>query len=309
VWDAVRGASVVYVLAQGPLQTIPFEGLVVGERDGGPRHWADDGPPVAYEPSASILAWLRSRPVGRGAGPDLVAVADPVFARERAAALRPAAGPEEIPAPRAVLRGSIDLPRVPGTGVEVDAVSQAVRNWLGEAARLRTLRRTDASEATLFAVATGPRFLHLATHGLVDETEAASFSALALTVPAAPAPGDDGFLTLADLFHRWRGKLAGTELVVLSACESARGEAQRDEAMFALPWGFLFAGARSVVGSLWQVDDQSTAFLMAEMYRRLPRGDRADPLRALAEARRATKAKHPHPHFWAPFVFTGAVDR
>jgi CHAT domain-containing protein len=54
------------------------------------------------------------------------------------------------------------------------------------------------------------------------------------------------------------------------------------------------------------VDDESTAFLMAEFYRRYVEGDGRDPLGALAEARRATKAKHPSPSRWAAFVFTGA---
>jgi CHAT domain-containing protein len=152
----------------------------------------------------------------------------------------------------------------------------------------------------------GPRFLHLATHGRIDETEAASFSGLALTMPERPGPSDDGFLTLRDLLQGWRGKLRGTELVVLSACESTKGELQKDEGMYSLPWGFLFAGARAVVGSLWEVDDRSTAGLMADLYGRLLAAGGRDPVGALAEARRATKAKHPHPYHWGPFVFTGA---
>ena len=69
------------------------------------------------------------------------------------------------------------------------------------------LPRCFEAGSALLDVATGPRFLHLATHGIVDETDTASFSALALTMPAVPVPGDDGFLTLVDLFSRWRGRL------------------------------------------------------------------------------------------------------
>jgi len=73
-----------------------------------------------------------------------------------------------------------------------------------------------------------------------------------------------------------------------------------------LPWGSCFAGARSAIGSLWRVDDESTALLMAGFYRRLLAKDGADACGALHEARRALRRSHPEPYYWAPFVFVGA---
>jgi CHAT domain-containing protein len=145
----------------------------------------------------------------------------------------------------------------------------------------------------------------LATHGLADETETASFSSLAVTVPRVPVPGDDGFLSLVDLFERWRDRLRGSDLVVLSACGSQRGRLEADEGMYALPWGFCFAGCPSVVASLWKVSDESTADLMSAFYVRLlaQRGERK--CEALAEARRVVARTHPDPYHWAPFVFLG----
>jgi tetratricopeptide (TPR) repeat protein len=395
-WDSIRGAARVYVMPHGPLNSVPFETLVVGDREGKPVYWADVGPPLAYEPSASVLSALRERPRSDGSGPDLVAVGDPVFAGGAAApswpdrgvlvtevppdgqaaalGLRPgdvlvsydgkdvgdpaslrarvqeaAEGRTDVPVafvrdgarrvvqarsgllgvglateppstagPRLLEQGPLaialrsaaergrGLAPLPATRREVQAISDAFRAVRGDEARVTTLLGKDATESAVFEATRSPRFLHFATHGLVDETETASFSALALTVPAVPVTGDDGTLTLVDLFSRWQGRLRGTELVVLSACESTKGKATRDESMYALPWGFLFAGARSVVGSLWRVDDDSTAFLMTEFYRRLLSTHGADPLAALSAARLATKAKYPHPYYWGAFVLSGA---
>jgi CHAT domain-containing protein len=93
-------------------------------------------------------------------------------------------------------------------------------------------------------------------------------ASLALTRPKEISPQDIGFLRLDDLLRDWRSKLDGTRLVVLSACDTGRGATVGDSAM-ALPWGFFFAGARTVVASLWRVDDEATALLMARFYENL----------------------------------------
>jgi len=128
-------------------------------------------------------------------------------------------------------------------------------------------------------------------------------SSLALTLPRTPTAEDDGFLTLADVLAGWRGALAGCELVVLSACETQKGYEQRDEGVFALPVGVLYAGAPSVIASLWRVDDASTAELFADFYRRL--ADGKGKLEAFTEARRELRKKYPEPYHWAPFVYIG----
>src|SRR6185295_12330838 len=86
-------------------------------------------------------------------------------------------------------------------------------------------------------------------------------------------PEDDGLLKLGDLLERWRGRLASCRLVVLSACRTSVGPTRRDDAPQALPFGFLYAGASSVISSLWAVDDASTRELMTEFYRHLLAGE------------------------------------
>lgn len=394
-WAAIRDVSMLYVSPDAELHAIPLEALVVGGTDEEPRYWLDEGPPIAYVASGSVLAWLRERDRdAKPTGPDLVAVGDPVFDREatswpsagvlvtevpegsggQRAGLRPGdvvvrfasrkiedadglaaaetaraeagdgvvvlqfvregatrtatisrgelgvrvsaqapdvAGPllaQELSkdggALAAAHRGTGRLLPLPGTRREV----QAIRKSLTEAkpgARAKVLLGEDATESALFDAARSPRFLHIATHGLVDESERASRSALALTPPQFVSPEDDGFLSLGDLLEHWRGRLAGTELVVLSACDSQRGKLARREGMLSLPMGFCYAGAPSVVGSLWKVDDAATADLMATLYGTLLEDDAPDKATALRDARRALRATHPHPYFWAPFVLVG----
>ena len=197
------------------------------------------------------------------------------------------------------------LSPLPGTRDEVREITQIVRGASPDASVV-TLVGRKATEDTLTDRANRPTILHLATHGLVDPFQGVREAALALTPPRMPVPGNDGFLALGDLLERWQGKLDGTALVVLSACESQTGKLDPHEGMLALPWGFCFAGARSVVASLWKVDDQGTRRLMVEFYKRLMQEEVLRPCEALHEARKAMKNTHPDPYDWSPFVFVGA---
>lgn len=203
----------------------------------------------------------------------------------------------------AALGRHVKLVPLPGTRLEAEAIAKA----LGGEGGLKTtlLLGEDATLPKLRQAAPQARYLHIATHGLADETEFASYSSLALTQPVTPTAMDDGFLTLADVLAGWRGALAGCEMVVLSACETQRGYEQRDEGVFALPVGFLYAGAPSVIASLWRVDDASTAGLFADFYGRLRGSGGREKLAAFIEARKAFKRKQPEPYFWAPFVYIG----
>ena len=279
VWDAVRSATQLFILPHGALHRLPFEALVVEHAQGQPVYWADRGPPVAYAPSASVLAGLRARGKGPAKPVRFVAVADPVF------------DASWVP--------------LPATRVEVQRVVGVVREAL-PTAQVTTMMGAQATEAALFAAADAPTYLHLATHGAVDPSQPAREAALILTRPADPTPDDDGLLTFGDLIERWQGRLEGTQMAVLSACDTQTGDIDESEGVLSLPWAFCFAGARSAVASLWQVDDQSTSALMAAMYERLLRSKDATPCDALHAARREVKAKRPDPYHWAPFVFVGA---
>jgi len=174
------------------------------------------------------------------------------------------------------------LAPLPGTRREAEAVGSF------------TLLGERATKQALFEVAGKAKIIHLATHQIADERDSYGYSRLALT---------GGFLNLYELFEHWRDRLNACELVVLSACESAKGPTQRDEGPYAMPLGFLYAGAPAVIGSLWRVDDQSTAELFVDFYRRLKNG--TPKLQAFTEARKALKKRYPQPYHWAAFVYIG----
>jgi CHAT domain-containing protein len=97
--------------------------------------------------------------------------------------------------------------------------------------------------------------------------------------------------------------LASADLVVLSACETQLGARSRGDDVVGLNRAFLYAGAPSVIASLWSVNDQATAVLMAAFYRELRAG--ASKAVALQRAQAETRALYPHPYYWAAFVLTG----
>jgi CHAT domain-containing protein len=159
-----------------------------------------------------------------------------------------------------------NLASLPGTGREAEAIATTIRSAGGS---VTILLREKATLAELESHISGQRFLHLATHGLTGSSRYPLEASLALTPPASPSLDDVGFLTLGRILQSWRGKLDGCELVVLSACDTQRGVI-RGDSHITLPWGFMFAGAPSVLASLWKVDDVAVVLLMSRFYENIP---------------------------------------
>ena len=110
----------------------------------------------------------------------------------------------------------------------------------------------------------------------------------------------DGWLNFYDIFNLD----LQAELVTLSACETGMNEVFPGDELFGLMRGFLYAGAPSLIVSLWMVNDRSTAELMRGLYGGLRQG--LSKRAALRQAQMAVKEKHHHPYFWAPFILMGA---
>jgi CHAT domain-containing protein len=106
--------------------------------------------------------------------------------------------------------------------------------------------------------------------------------------------------------HEVYGLELNADLVVLSGCETALGKEMRGEGLIGLTRGFMYAGARRVIASLWNVNDRATAKLMKRFYQRML-GQGMRPAAALREAQLATWKEQPDavPHLWAPFVLQG----
>lgn len=141
------------------------------------------------------------------------------------------------------------------------------------------------------------RIIHFACHGFLDE---GSPLRSALVLSDADAAGDDGLLQMREIY----GLNLGADLVVLSACQTAAGRLERSEGPMGLARPFFFAGARSVIASLWPVNDQSTVAFMHDFYRSLAAGHPAGE--ALHDAKkRMLKSPWAHPFYWASFMLQG----
>jgi CHAT domain-containing protein/Tfp pilus assembly protein PilF len=146
------------------------------------------------------------------------------------------------------------------------------------------------------------RLLHLATHGFFNK-----MNPLFSGIEFEPDADEDGTLNAYEI----QAMRLDADLVALSACDTALGgglmsDTPPGEDFVGLIRAFLSAGSRSVLATLWHVNDRSTLDLMQEFYQRLPAGDGAS---ALADAQRALKGRggrYEHPYFWAAFVLEGA---
>ncbi len=194
-------------------------------------------------------------------------------------------------------RGSLEL--LPATAPEAAQIAAiyGAKPVLGLAA-------TEARVRTQLASAT---IIHLATHGVFHPTVAAS-SGVALTCdPDGSSTREDGALQAWECYGADALRLRA-EVLVLSACETGKGELKPGEGAIGLTRALQVAGARSVVASRWSVADESTAALMTAFHRGLQAGLAKDE--AMRRAMRTLKAvpKWEHPFYWAPFFVTGDPD-
>jgi CHAT domain-containing protein len=160
----------------------------------------------------------------------------------------------------------------------------------------RALVRAEASKSAVRELGSGFAMLHFATHGKFN-ADAPLNSGLYL----AKGQDADGVLTVGDLY----GLHLDSDLVTLSACETGLGKVANGDDVIGLTRGFLYAGARSIVASLWEVDDAATEQLMVNFYGNLKDHDKREALRL---AQIETRAKFPHPMFWAAFQIVGRAD-
>lgn len=152
-----------------------------------------------------------------------------------------------------------------------------------------TLTGDDATRENLFRFAPDARFLHLASHGYFRRDNP-MFSFLKL------ADSPLNFYSLLDLRLE-------AEMVTLSACHTGVNMVFPGDELHGLMRGFLYAGAPSLVASLWAVSDTSTAELMREMYRLISLGE--SKRSALRKAQLKIRDDYGHPYYWAPFVLMG----
>lgn len=277
VGGVLAKARQLVVVPDGPLAVVPWSALPSP---------ADSRPlveslPVHTVSSVTLYEILARRDSGGGSGA-VVAFGDPA---SPPAAWRPSGDERDAQA-------LPPLPPLPATRREVAAL-RALR------ADALILTGRDATEERARSVRRDTRFVHFACHALLDERFPLESG---LVLAASQAGAENGFLQAWEVFESLR---IDADLVTLSACRTGLGRETDGEGLLGLTWAFQYAGARSVLASLWAVNDASTAALMTRFYRHVAKGvSKAEALRrAQAElrARRTTAA----PYFWAGFTLVG----
>ena len=296
---AQLGRKRLLVVPDGALEYLPFAALTVPGRRSRPEQFV---PLMVHHevtsiPSASTLAVLRRELKGRATAEKVVAVfADPVFdkADERVTGVssRNAGGHH------GTASSDPALPRLPYTRQEAEAILALAPATGRKAALGFEANRTAAMSDDL----SNYLIIHFATHSFLD-SEHPELSAIALSMLDHEGRPQEGFLRSHDVFNL---KL-GAELVVLSGCRTGLGKEVKGEGLYGMTRGFMYAGSRRVVVSLWDVQDQATARLMSDFYRGLLGPRRTTTAAALRAAQIATwrERRWQAPYYWAGFVLQG----
>lgn len=268
--EELNGKTHLLIIPDGLLHTLPFQAL----RDGNGKCLIEHHA-VSYAPSVTAVVKMGELADGRqkkdrlGQRGQLLAVGRPLF-------------------------GS-GLKDLPATGPEVNQIAALFK-------QAEVLEGEKATKKKVAADMPRMRYVHFATHGLLNET-APLYSAIALSNDSGR---DDGLLEARELLDMD----LHAELVVLSACQTALGQQVNGEGVLGLTWALFVAGTPSTVVTQWSVADESTSTLMVDFYRRLLPGagteeiSKAEALRQ-AQLRLMKEGSHKHPYYWAPFVLVG----
>jgi CHAT domain-containing protein len=305
------------------LQYIPFDSLplplappdkdqAAGARaDGSEGSFLVSRHEIIILPSISTLAAIRREKSQAGPTDHVVAVlADPVFtqddsrvpSRQNLVASAAPSTDESGLAQRAFRDfGNADdaggVMRLTHTSQEADAILEAAPRDA-----VLVARGFEASRETAMSSRLGQyKIIHFATHGFIN-SEHPELSGIVLSMVNRQGERENGFLQLRDIYNL----NLSADLVVLSACKTGLGKDVRGEGLVGLTRGFMYAGAKSVVASLWEVDDSATAELMGYFYRAMLQ-EGMSPAAALRTAKESMRRQRPSlpPYYWAGFVLQG----
>ncbi len=274
------------------LNLLPFETLLTNHE---PCSWLIREFQVGYVPSFSSLRILRQRQQN-GARPhkDLLAIGDAEYNMGQG-------GSTDVPA-LDILYGSASLPGVSLSPLKYSAAEIESISKLFPASKVTVLEKQDATERWLKSnPLTDYRIIHFATHSLIDDKKP-SRSAILLSFNEDKA--GEGLLQARDIYNL----KMNAELVTLSACQTGLGQYIRGEGIEGLSRAFFYAGASSVLTSLWAVNDQATSLLMEGFYRHLRGSESLMGALQNAKLEMIGSRRLSHPFYWAGFVINGKAD-
>ena len=333
------GGKHLFVVPSGPLTQLPLHVLVTAEprkstagiADHRQIAWLARSNTITVLPAVASLQALRQHAKASQAAKPLLGFGNPLldgpdssYANLKQAALKKQSCGGPVTADVAERRGGAGVRPFPHRGGIVSAADLRRAPPLPETADelCDVAKATGASEADIFLGARANeseikrlsvggglrdyRVLHFATHGaLAGEVSGATEPGLLLTPPQIGTEDDDGYLSASEI----AALKLDADWIILSACNTAAGEATGAEALSGLARAFFYAGARALLVSHWYVDSNATAVLIKGAFAELkvdPKLGRAEALRRsmLALINNGSDAQA-HPSAWAPFVLVG----
>jgi CHAT domain-containing protein len=219
-------------------------------------------------------------------------------------------------------RGGLKVNPLPGTKKEINNISHTLNSY---GWNINSYTENDATESNLKKISR-PRVLHIATHGYffsdipqitdnnrflgMDRNQVIQdpmlrsgllFAGANRTLSGEKSTGENGLLSAAEASLL---DLSETELVVLSACETGRGEETNSEGVYGLRKAFSDAGAQNIIMSLWKVDDKVTQEFMSRFYE-IWLNEKTTIREAFYKTQLEIKAKYPEPYYWGAFILVG----
>ncbi len=285
-----KNIHTIVVVPDDILNYLPFEALIQDENT---RRWLVQDYKIAYSPSISSLREIikRKNQNGHPRAKDWLAFGDPDFAE-----LEDKDNGHDV-FQNFTSSSAYNFFRLKYSGEEIDQIRS-----LFPPSRITTFTRGQASEERLKNHDLGNyKTIHFATHSLIDDQRPVRSS----VVLSLDSKEEDGFLQAREIYNL----KMNADLVVLSACQTGLGQYIRGEGIEGLNRAFFYAGASSLLMSLWAVNDQATCQLMERFYTHLRSAD------CLRSALRKTKLELiesdalSHPYYWAGFIASGKTDQ
>ena len=313
--DKIASKRRLSFITNGALTSLPPQLLITSDPTGKTlkdQDWLVRSYAITVLPTVASLQILRQTSTTSAAKKPIIAFADPLFSKQ---ARVNATQQVSIRGITSFYNGTqIDvatlgenLPQLPGTRTEVEAIAKALKADPSDIKLGLNATETAVKQANLAQY----RIVYFATHGLVSgELERFAQSqaepALVLTIPETPTDFDNGLLQASEIALL---KL-NADWVVLSACNTAADDKPGAEALSGLARAFFYAGARSLIVSHWEVDDEATAQLMINAFQASARDATLSHAEALRQAMlsmidNAKSDAAANPRLWAPFVVVG----
>jgi CHAT domain-containing protein len=280
------------IIPDGLLYYLPFEALIMNSEDisSDPKFLIENFK-ISYAPSSSSLLFLKKREIAVFPTKSLLAIGNPKYSLGE---ITQSNSKDSSQIFKEIYENQgFNFPPLPYSQREIKEISKYFERkrkdiYLGDVARESLIKNISLEDYQI---------IHFACHGLHDEIFPFR-SGLVLSLDGNIK--EDGFLLVREIYDL---KIAA-DLIVLSACKTGKGKLENIEGVLGLPRIFFYCGAKSVVSSLWEVNDKSTSKFMSDFYKYLSLGESKSQALRMAKLK-MLRSKYCHPFYWASFVLYG----